>query len=73
MLDLTQLDLSRIVYYDDQRFMEDYFLTLQLFTRENADWASLAKNVYIGDYIHSVNRTQALAFSDKKEREAIFF
>lgn len=72
MLDLTQLDLSRIVYYDDQRFMEDYFLTLQLFTRENADWASLAKNVYIGDYIHSVNRAQTLAFSDKKEREALY-
>jgi len=71
MLDLTQLDLSAVVYYDDQRFMEDYLLTLQLFTETNCDWESLTEPVYIGDYIHSVNRSHTLAINDDEERSAL--
>src|SRR5690606_4492692 len=28
LLDLSQLDVKNAVYYDDQRYMEDYLLTL---------------------------------------------
>lgn len=71
LLDLTQLDLEGIVYHDDQRYLEDYYLTLQLFTRDNADWDSLAENVYIGDYIHVVGGTNTLAFADDQQHSAI--
>ncbi len=71
MLDLERLDLSRIVYFEDQRYMEDYLLTLQLFTEDNCDWDGLKENFYIGDYIHSIDRAHTLAFSDEKERQAL--
>lgn len=71
MLDVAQLDFSKVVYHDDQKYMEDYYLTLQLFREFNADWASLAENMYLGDYIHSVDRNHTLAFSDDVERQAL--
>ena len=71
MFDLEQIDLSSVIYFDGQRFMEDYLLTLQLFTKDNCDWTSLAKNHYIGDYIHSVDRPHTLAISDDQERKAL--
>ncbi len=71
MLDLDQLDVSQIIYHKDQKYMEDYFLTLQLITRDNTDWDSLLENVYIGDYIHNVNRVHTLAISDEEERKAL--
>ncbi len=72
ILDLDRLDLSNITYFEDQIYMEDYFLTLQLFTKDNCDWSGLSKNHYIGDYIHSIDRQHTLAFSNEQEREAIY-
>ena len=72
MLDIEKLDLSNIVYYEDQIYMEDYLLTLQLFTENNCDWASLLENFYIGDYIHSIDRKHTLAFSNEKERDLMY-
>lgn len=71
MLDLHRLDVSNITYYEDQRFMEDYLMTLQIFTRKNADWDGLKQNIYVGDYIHSVNRTHTLALTDENARQAL--
>ena len=71
MLDLKQLDLGRIVHFEDQRFMEDYFLLMQLVNRDNADWQGMAENVYIGDYIYSVDRAQTLAILDEQERQSL--
>jgi hypothetical protein len=68
ILDLGQLDLSNIIYFDDQKYMEDYLLTLQLFSKENADWEGLKSNFYIGDYIHSVDREHTLALTNEQER-----
>ena len=70
-LDLKRLDLSRIYYHEEQRYMEDYFLTLQLFSADNVDWESLEEEKYIGDYIHSVDRPHTLAFTDDAERQAL--
>lgn len=72
MLDMEKIDLTDIVHYDDQRYMEDYLLTMQIFTHENADWEGLNMNKYIGDYIHSIDRNHTLAFSQEEERRAIF-
>lgn len=71
LLDLSKLDVSGLVYYDDQRYMEDYFLTLQLFTERNCDWESLRFNHYIGDYIHSIDRPHTLAFTDDSDRQQL--
>ncbi|MNZ13564.1 putative glycosyltransferase EpsE [compost metagenome] len=71
LLDITKIDLANLVYHDDHRYMEDYFLTLQLFTRDNTDWESLHENVYVGDYIHSIERDHTLAFTDDTERQKL--
>ena len=71
MLDVQRLDLSNVVYFDDQRYMEDYLLTLQLFTKDNCDWESLKLNHYIGDYIHSHDREHTLAHFNDEDRKAI--
>lgn len=72
MLDMSAIDLSRVIFFDDQTYMEDYFLTLQLFSEENCDWESLNKNFYIGDYIHCVDRPNTLAITDDDTRKALF-
>jgi hypothetical protein len=51
--------------------MEDYLLTLQIITKENSDWEGLQQNVYIGDYIHSVNREHTLALTDENARQML--
>lgn len=71
ILDMSQIDCNNVVYHEDQKYMEDYLLTLQLFRENNADWEGLAENMYIGDYIHSVDRNHTLAFSDNYERQAL--
>jgi lipopolysaccharide biosynthesis protein/2-polyprenyl-3-methyl-5-hydroxy-6-metoxy-1,4-benzoquinol methylase/uncharacterized coiled-coil protein SlyX len=71
MLDMDRLDLRKVVYFEDQRFMEDYLLTLQIFTKDNADWDGLKENFYIGDYIHSINRAHTLAILNEQERQEL--
>lgn len=71
LLDLDQLDLSGLTFDDDQRYLEDYYLTLQLFTPDNADWRGLADAPYIGDYIHAIGSENTLAFADTRQRRAI--
>ncbi len=71
LLDLRHLDLSGLTFDDDQRYLEDYYLTLQLFSRDNADWQGLADSFFIGDYIHAVGSENTLAFADAGQRRAI--
>jgi len=71
LIDLNRCDIGSIEYHDDHRFEEDYFLTLQLFTEENCDWDGLKLNHYIGDYVHSTDRSHTLAFTDDTDRERI--
>ena len=72
MLNLDRIDLSRVHYHQDMKFMEDYYLTLQLFTREDTDWASLKNCRFIGDYIHRVgDESNTLALHDKEERQQL--
>ena len=71
MLDLKGIDLSKVIYHDDQCYMEDYYLTLQLFTQDNADWEGLSNDVYIGDYIHCTDRDQTLAIHCDEERNTL--
>jgi hypothetical protein len=70
-MNLEALCLENLVWNDDQMFMEDYFLTLQLFNEANADWRGLRDNIYIGDYVHSVDRSHTLALLDDDERDQL--
>lgn len=72
MLDLDRINLSAVHYHDNMKFMEDYYLTLQLFTRKDTDWASLRHAEYIGDYVHRVgDESNTLALHDEVERQAL--
>lgn len=71
MLDLTRLNLQDIEYVNEQKYMEDYYLMLQLVSQENADWEGLRTNVYIGDYMHSVDRLHTLAFSSEAAKDEV--
>lgn len=71
LLDLQGFDLNQIHYFEEQRYMEDYLLTLQLFTKENSDWESLKYNFYIGDYVHSLDREHTLALTDENKRQVL--
>jgi len=71
MLDLEQINLAQVVYHEDQKYMEDYYLTLQIFSKQSGDWESLRLNRYIGDYIHSSDREHTLAISDAKKKEEL--
>jgi len=69
LLDLNQCDLQAITYFDDMKYMEDYYLTMQLFTREGTDWESLRTCGFIGDYIHRIGcDTHTLALTDEQQR-----
>ena len=71
MLDVNRFDFGSLIYHDDQVFMEDYFLLLQLDTGENSDRLGLQDNIYIGDYIFSNDRKQTLALKTKAEIESV--
>ncbi len=72
MLDLQRIDLSSLVHFDDMKYMEDYYLTLQLFNRRDTDWASLRHDLFIGDYIHRVGDvSHTLAISDAEARQKL--
>jgi hypothetical protein len=73
MINLDKIDIERIQYHADQKYMEDYFLTLQIFDHENVDWDSLSFENYIGDYFHRVSNDSpnTLAILDQKKREEL--
>ncbi len=71
MIDVRKIDWSKVRYFNDQKFMEDYFLTLQIFTAENGTWADLNHNIYIGDYIHNVDREHTLALNTDEDRQKL--
>lgn len=71
MLDLSQLETKNLVFHDDQRYLEDYYLTLQLFSQDNADWASLGEDMFIGEYLHGTEQANTLALVDEEGRLAI--
>jgi hypothetical protein len=64
MFNLDRIDLDGISYHADMKYMEDYFLTLQIFGADITDWDALNEDRFLGDYIHREgcdNHTLALA------------
>lgn len=71
LIDIDKIGFDSVSYNPYQKYMEDYYLTLQLFTRNNADWDSLKENFYIGDYIYCIDKQQTLAIKNEEERHQI--
>lgn len=71
LIDTTRIELGALTYDPEQRYMEDYLLTLQLLTPDNADWEGLRQNCYLGDYLHALDRPHTLALTDPAQRRAL--
>lgn len=71
IIDLEKVDISKTKYFENHKYMEDYYLTLQIVTKENTDWNGLRLNKYIGDYVHATNRNHTLAISCDNERSLV--
>jgi lipopolysaccharide biosynthesis protein len=72
LLDLAKIDVDAIRYFPEMKYMEDYYMTLQIFTRDETDWQSLRGSKFIGDYIHRVgDLNNTLAISDAIERQKL--
>lgn len=72
MLNLDLIDLTCINYFDDMKYLEDYYLTLQVFTPEGTDWDSLYQGNFIGDYIHRRgDKSHTLAVTDQGDRRRL--
>lgn len=72
MLNLDRIDLSQITYHPGMKYMEDYFLTLQIFGEECTDWGSLDEERFIGDYKHRQGcDNHTLALIDKSKKKAL--
>lgn len=73
MLNIDKCNTAAIEYFSDMKYMEDYYLTLQLFTERDTDWKSLDTDMFIGDYIHRIDSedSNTLAVTDKDERQSL--
>jgi len=71
LLNMSKINLDQIMYYEDMKYLEDYYLTLQVFTKEDTDWASLQAHKFIGDYYHYEDMTQTLAILNKDQRSKL--
>lgn len=72
MVNLDLINLSAIVFHADMKYMEDYFLTLQIFGQDSTDWDSLREERFIGDYIHRQGcDNHTLALVDEAEKKAL--
>lgn len=71
MLDLSQLNVADLIYFENQKFLEDYYLLLQLVRRSNTDWNGLSYDEYIGDYVRFDDNRNTLAMVDQERGEEI--
>ncbi|HAE42511.1 MAG TPA: hypothetical protein DCG34_06260, partial [Clostridiales bacterium] len=71
MLNLSKINLDEINYYEDMKYMEDYYLTLQIFTKGETDWDALPEQKFVGDYYHYEDKAQTLAIIDQSLRNQL--
>ena len=69
ILDLSQLNVAKLKFHKNQKFLEDYYMLLQLITRSNTDWKGLYHDEYIGDYVRFDDNRNTLAIADQERGE----
>ena len=71
VMDMKQVDVEGLIYFDHMKFMEDYFIALQLLNADNSDWDALHHPTFVGDYNFRVSgtpNTLALITDDQKNQ-----
>jgi O-antigen biosynthesis protein len=71
MLNMSTINVEDIIFFPDMKYLEDYYLTLQIFTNMDTDWEALALQQFIGDYYHYEDKSQTLAFLNPQLRQNI--
>lgn len=71
ILDLNRVNVKNVKYFETHKYMEDYYLLLQLVTKENTDWKSLSLNHFIGDYRFDETGENTLAVEIEKVENII--
>lgn len=70
LIDTRKIEIEKIKFFSDMRFMEDYYLTLQIFSPSDTDWESLTLDNFIGDYNHFEDAgSNTLAITDTSKRK----
>ena len=73
ILDLDKIDVQKISYFADMKYMEDYYLLLQVLDERLTDWESLGEFRFIGDYIYRVGgaNTNTLAVCAEEDLDRV--
>ena len=72
VMDMGKIDVDSLIYYDHMKFMEDYFIALQLLSADNADWDGLHHPTFVGDYNFRVTGTpNTLALTTDAQKDAV--
>lgn len=73
MIDSNRVQLKSLSFIPGMKYLEDYYMTLQVFKADNCDWDSLFRPEYIGDYVYSAgsDTSGTLSISDELEREVL--
>lgn len=69
MFNKSLCSLKKIKYFDEMKYFEDYYFTLQILDKNKTDWESLKLKHYVGDYMHSSsNNTLSFISKEKKDK-----
>lgn len=68
MFDKEKIDFNEVNFHFGQKYMEDYYLLLQVLSEENTDWEGLAMNHYVGCYRFTSSGKNTLALDENNRR-----
>lgn len=72
VMDMGKIDVNSLIYYDHMKFMEDYFISLQLLTADNADWDGFNHPTFVGDYNFRMSGTpNTLALTTDAQKDMV--
>lgn len=62
---------SDLKYVPGMRYLEDYYLLLQVLKRDDADWESLQLNMYVASYSYDIDSSSTLSQASSDAIQAI--
>jgi glycosyltransferase involved in cell wall biosynthesis/lipopolysaccharide biosynthesis protein len=68
MINKSKINTENINFFKCMKYMEDYYMTLQIFTEKETDWESLYQQKFIGDYYCFEDKSQTLGNLNDSER-----
>jgi hypothetical protein len=71
LIDARKVDIMAATIADDHKYMEDYYMMLQLVNDQNTDWESLHLNDYIGEYVHYGPELGTLSITSEEKRQEV--